>query len=187
MKKHESFIRFLLVSVSFASCLLAAAITASAQDAAVVRLSFVAGGVQSSAAGSSASPAVLNMPLFEGSVVSTSTDGQAEVEFADGSVARLTPNSSLELTHLQPIGPSGHTDLTLLSGLAYFELNVGQGQHFTVKVGSATLRPVENAIFRLGLDSTPDVAVMQGTLHVESANENGPSRHGREHEPGAAL
>jgi hypothetical protein len=141
---------------------------AYADDPAVVRLSFVDGSVQVGQGGAAPlDKAVANMPLFEGSTVTTATDGQAEIEFADGSVARLTPNSSLELTHLQRLGPTGHTDLTLTSGLAYFELNVGQGQHFSVKMGPATLHPIENTVFRVGLDNTPEVAVMQGSLHAD--------------------
>ena len=41
--------------------------------------------------------AVMNMPLVAGVRIEAGSDGQAEVEFNDGSVARLTPNSSLEL------------------------------------------------------------------------------------------
>ena len=38
-----------------------------------------------------------NMPLLAGYTLSTGEDGQAEVEFTDGSVARVTPNSQLRL------------------------------------------------------------------------------------------
>ena len=41
--------------------------------------------------------AVMNMPVLDGSRIQTGGDGQAEVEFGDGSVARLTPNSSLSV------------------------------------------------------------------------------------------
>ena len=171
MKKHVIAFRSLLLRPGLCLSLILAAACAHADDPAVVRLSFLDGAVQASAGKSSpANPAVVNMPLFDGSLVSTAADGQAEIEFADGSVARLTPNSSLELTHLQRIGPSGHTDLTLISGLVYFELNVGQGQRFTVKMGAATLHPVENSIFRLSLDNPPNATVLQGTIHVEAAH-----------------
>jgi hypothetical protein len=146
------------------------ALAACAQDA-VVRLSYVNGGVQILQNGTvQFDKAVANMPLFESSQIRTDGDGQAEIEFADGSVARLTPNSSLELTHLQPLGATGHTDIELLGGLGYFELNVGQGQRFSVKVGPATVRPEENAVFRADLDTNPGVAVFQGVLHVDGGN-----------------
>lgn len=159
-------------AVSAAMLLLftAFAVAAHAQDA-VIRLSYVSGSVQILQNGTvQFDKAVANMPLFEGSQVATSGDGQAEIEFADGSVARLTPNSSLQLVHVQPIGASGRTDLELLSGLGYFELNVGQGQRFTVKIGPATARPAENSIFRADLDTNPGIALFQGVLHVDGGN-----------------
>jgi len=149
----------------------AVALTAAAQDNAVVRLSYVSGNVRILQDGAvQFDRAVANMPLFEASQVATGGDGQAEIEFADGSVARLTPNSSLLLTHVQRTGSSGHTDLELVNGLGYFELNVGQGQRFSVKAGPATARPEENSIFRADLDTTPGIAVFQGVLHVDGGN-----------------
>ena len=76
----------------------------------------------------------------------------------------LTPNSSLQLTHLQIASTSGHTDLELTSGLAYFELNVGQGQRFAVKVGSASAHPEENTIFRASLDKVPEACGVPGII-----------------------
>src|SRR5580698_1636674 len=42
-------------------------------------------------------PAQMNLPLLAGVQIATGNDGQAEIEFEDGSVARLTPNSVLSL------------------------------------------------------------------------------------------
>jgi hypothetical protein len=159
------------MSAAAALVLAAVAVSARAQDDAVVRLSYVGGGVQILQNGAvQFDKAVANMPLFDASEVATAGDGQAEIEFADGSVARLTPNSSLVLDHVQRVGATGHTDIELLSGLGYFELNVGQGQRFSVKVGPATVHPEENSIFRADLDTTPGVAVFQGVLHVDGGN-----------------
>jgi len=41
-----------------------------------------------------ADPALVNTPLFEGSQIVTGDDGRAELQIDDGSVARLSPNSS---------------------------------------------------------------------------------------------
>ena len=154
-----------VVLTSVAICVLPAA---HAQDAAVVRLAYMSGNVQILQNGVvQFDKAVANMPLFKDSQVATATDGQAEIEFADGSVARLTPNSSLQLTHVQSAGANGHTDIALTSGLAYFELNVGQGQRFAVKIGPATAHPEENTIFRANLDKVPEIAVFQGALHID--------------------
>jgi hypothetical protein len=157
------------VVACLAVCLVfAAANVVRAQDAAVVRLAYVNGSVQILQNGVvQFDKAVANMPLFKDSQVVTATDGQAEIEFADGSVARLTPTSSLQLTHVQGAGTNGHTDIELTSGLAYFELNVGQGQRFSVKIGPATAHPEENTIFRANLDKVPEIAVFQGALHVD--------------------
>ena len=168
MKKHVGFGRGvaswlvpLLMTVLLVSPLMA-------EDPAVVRLSYVKDNVSvKQADGSVVDHAVVNLPLFNGSMIVTGADGEAEVEFADGSVARLTPNSSLVLTHLQRPGGTGHTDLKLASGLAYFELNVGQGQRFTVDLGGPVLRPMENSIFRVSLDKLPEAAVMRGSLHLD--------------------
>src|SRR5271156_4457345 len=76
---------------------------APAQDAAsnVARVSFVQGSVQLLAGqGANLEQAVINMPVLDGSRLQTGGDGQAEVEFGDGSVARLTPNSSIQFAHL---------------------------------------------------------------------------------------
>src|SRR6185437_14263340 len=58
----------------------------------VARVSFVRGSVQLLAGqGNDFQQAVMNMPVVDGSRLQTGGDGQAEVEFGDGSVARLTP------------------------------------------------------------------------------------------------
>ena len=91
---------------------------APAQDAAsnVARVSFVQGSVQLLAGqGANFEQAVMNMPVLDGSRLQTGGDGQAEVEFGDGSVARLTPNSSLQFGHLGQ-------DQVQLQQLGWFEL-----------------------------------------------------------------
>jgi len=67
-----------------------------------VRLSSVDGQVQLSKDSQTlADAAVANTPLFEGTHVATGDDGRAEIQFEDGSVARLSPNSSVTLTVLR--------------------------------------------------------------------------------------
>src|SRR5882757_10905052 len=67
---------------------------ASADDAPVqraARLSFLQGDVTVDHLDNTAGdPAQINMPLAEGARLTTGDDGQAEVEFEDGSVVRLT-------------------------------------------------------------------------------------------------
>ncbi len=101
--------------------------SAQAQDPAgpgVARVSFVQGSVQLLAGqGSDFQQAVMNMPVVDGSRLQTGGDGQAEVEFGDGSVARLTPNSTLQFDHLG----QDRVQVQQLAGLAYYEFNVGDG------------------------------------------------------------
>jgi hypothetical protein len=51
-----------------------------------------------------ADPALNNTPLFEGTQVLTSDDGRAELQFEDGSVVRISPNSSVRLAVLRGQG-----------------------------------------------------------------------------------
>ena len=71
------------------------------QNVRVVRLSDVEGTVQIVRNNQTEfSHAVMNMPLTQGTEIETGPDGRAEIEFEDGSVARITPNSALSLANL---------------------------------------------------------------------------------------
>jgi len=96
------------------------------QEARAVRLSYVQGQVQISQGNQSiSSEAAANMPLFEGYQITTGQDGQAEIQFEDGSVARVAPNSGLTLSILRGQGSSGEAEMVLNGGLGYFELQGG--------------------------------------------------------------
>ncbi len=139
----------------------------SAQDAApnVARVSFVQGSVQLLAGqGTDFQQAVMNMPVLDGSRLQTGGDGQAEVEFGDGSVARLTPNSSLQFDHLG----QDQVQLQQVSGLGYYEFNVGDGHPpFSVQFANLTVQPTANSILRVGLDAGWEVAVISGSVSVQ--------------------
>ena len=113
--------------------------------------------------------AQLNMPLTEGLRVTTGEDGQAEVEFEDGSLVRLTPNSSLGLDHLSvDTGGNYQTQLGLVHGLVYAELRAASKYAYQLNVDGALISPVENATIRVNLDEPPTViAVLTGRAHVE--------------------
>jgi len=136
-------------------------------DVRAVRLSDVQGSVQvlkgSETAFEQAEP---NMPVVQGMKLVTAEDGRAEIQFEDGSVARVTPNSSLTLTQLSR-NPDGST-VTVIeadSGLTYYELNGRAGQ-YTVQFGQDKVVPVDSSIFRLDLDSTPELAVTHGSVDI---------------------
>jgi hypothetical protein len=140
---------------------------AQATSANVARVSFIQGSVQLMAGqGTDFQQAVMNMPVLDGSRLQTGGDGQAEVEFGDGSVARLTPNSALQFDHLG----QDQVQLQQLGGLGYYEFNVGQGHPpFTVQFANLSLQPTANSILRVGLDAGWEVAVMTGGVNVQGA------------------
>lgn len=111
--------------------------------------------------------ALVNMPLTQGMRIVTGSDGRAEIQFEDGSVARAAPNSSIELAQLGR-SPDGTlvTEIDAVSGLSYYEIN-GQGGQYTIQFGPHLISPSGNAVFRIDLDSnTPDIADMQGNLQI---------------------
>lgn len=140
------------------------------------RLSFLQGTVNIDHIDNTGSdPAQINMPLPQGVRVSTGQDGEAEIEFEDGSVVRLTPNSSLELTALTA-DPNGNltTDLTLVNGLAYAELRAAAQFAYSVNAGGVQVSPVTDATVRIGMDQPPAViSVLDGTAQVNGGSASG--------------
>jgi hypothetical protein len=134
------------------------------------RLSFLQGDVAVDHLDNTAGdPAQINMPLAEGSRLTTGQDGQAEVEFEDGSVVRLTPNSSVGLSALS-VDPAEnfHTQVTILHGLVYAELRASSKYLYVVDAGGELISPVANATVRINLDQPPaTVSVFDGTVQVE--------------------
>ena len=133
-------------------------------------LTYLQGTVTITQAGNPAGlPAQLNLPLLTGVQVDTGQDGQAEVEFEDGSVVRLTPNSALSLDNLA-VDPSGifSTNLSLVRGLAYLELRATPQYLYSLNAGGDILSPIENTTVRVNFDEAPATfAVLDGTAHVD--------------------
>src|SRR5438132_11490173 len=71
-------------------------------QARIVRLSDVEGTVQINRnTGQGYEKAFLNIPITEGTKLWAKDDGRAEVEFEDGSVGRITPDTKIEFSQLQ--------------------------------------------------------------------------------------
>lgn len=136
------------------------------------RLTSIEGQVRVEQANSTAnSAAVVNMPLIEGTVISSGADGQAEIEFEDGSLARITPNSGISLVNLS-VDSSGtyQTRIAVLGGLSYFELRAGTKYMYSVDAGGDAISPIENATVRVNFDEAPAaIAVLDGSVHVAAA------------------
>lgn len=108
-----------------------------------------------------------NMPAVEGMRFVTGDNGRLEIEFEDGSVARVAPNSSVRLTTLhRDTDGTTVTQIDALSGLTYYELNGHSGQ-VSVHFDTESVTPIESAVFRISLDAAPnELAVMHGAVHV---------------------
>jgi FecR protein len=167
-------------SVILGLAVLSPAASARAQSSSntrAARLTFMQGAVSVAEADNPAGvPAQLNLPLLSGVQLITGTDGQAEVEFEDGSIIRLTPNSALSLDSLT-VQPDGVflSSLGLLRGLAYCELRATQQYRYTLEAGGDVLSPVENTTVRVNFDEPPATfSVLDGTAQVErqSAQNN---------------
>lgn len=155
----------------------------SSSPARAVRLSSVDGQVQLSQGNQVlATQAPVNTPLFEGTQVSTSDDGRAEVQFEDGSVVRISPNSSLTLATLRQEGNSGDTEVVLNSGLAYFEIQGdSQAKPIRVRFANNLVTTSGFTVVRVNLDYPPGaIAVFSGNAHVEGGNSLALDLHGGE-------
>ena len=178
MTARTSFTRLgFFFAVLLASLGLVASAHADATSAMrAARLTYIQGTVTSVRADNPAGvPGQINMPLLTGVQVLTGDDGQAEVEFEDGSVVRLTPNTALSLVNLA-VQPDGVflTTLSLVHGLAYCELRATPQYRYSLNAGGDILSPVENTTVRVNFDQPPAIfSVLDGTAQVERQSAPG--------------
>lgn len=158
--------------------LLALASVAYAQDTnsvRAVRISHVEGTVQIlDDNGVVFDQAHANMPVTQDMHLKTGDDGRAEVQFEDGSIARITPNSALDFAQLQRTSEGNTiTQLRAVAGLTYYEFN-NRGGSYAVKFGPYTASPIKSSVFRITLDQNPaQLAVMRGEVHIDTGNDGG--------------
>lgn len=145
---------------------------ADADGGRAVRLSYVDGQVRITQGDQViAEQATINTPLMEGMQITTVDDGKAEIQFEDGSVARLSPDTTLTLTTLSGEGEGGVAEITLNGGLAYFELQDGnQSGQMSVHFGDNTATASGFTVLRVQMDTPPGgVGVFSGNAHLEGA------------------
>jgi FecR protein len=153
---------------AFSALFLAAPLFADSQ-ARIVRLSDVEGNVQiDRRTGEGFESALENLPVLQGTRISTKDDGRAEIEFEDGSTVRLAPNSSIEFTRLSLHDSGGkNTELEVSEGTAYFNINPGKRDDFTVDVGQRSIKLEREARFRATVDqSQAHIAVRHGQVDL---------------------
>jgi hypothetical protein len=129
-----------------------------------------------------ADPAVVNAPLFAGTQVQTGDDGKAEIQFDDGSVARLSPGSAMTLTAVGSQGGPGGTEIVMESGLGYFEMQGGaQGGQMRVTFGDSAATATGFTVMRVNMDNAPgELAVFSGNAHLVRGNSLAVDLHGGE-------
>ncbi len=155
----------------------------SGQPARAIRLSYVDGKVQLSQDNQTVTDqAVMNTPLLEGMTLTTADDGRAEIQFEDGSVARISPDSSLTLKVLRGQGSSADAEMDLNSGLAYFELqDSGQAGQIRVRFGDSVVTGSGFTVLRVKDDTPPgELAVFSGNAHLVRSGGLGLEVHGGE-------
>ncbi len=134
-----------------------------------VRLSNIVGSVQiMNGTETQFSQAYPNMPLMQGSTLKTGEDGRAEIQFEDGSVVRLTPNTSATMAVLgrNSLGNS-NTEVDLLTGLSYVEMKGTAAQRFVVHFGGNEVISPAPVKFRVNLDANPaEFSVLDGSAHL---------------------
>ena len=129
-----------------------------------------------------ADPATANLPLFEGTQVVTGDDGRAEIQLEDGSIARLSPNTTLTLSVLRKEGNGAKTEVVLNQGLAYFEMQPSNSEHgLRVNYGSTSFAATSFSVVRIRMDVQPgDLAVFSGNVHLDRGDSLQLDIHGGE-------
>ena len=141
----------------------------------IVRLSNVSGTVTIDRnTGDGPEKAILNMPVTEGIVLQTKNDGRAEVEFENGSVIRIAPDTKLTFSELSLRDSGVRVSTTSVDeGLAYVNFRGAKDDDFTVKFAQESIRLQKEAHFRLEVTTLDaNVAVFDGEVPVSGASGN---------------
>jgi hypothetical protein len=140
----------------------------------VVRLSYVSGTVGVKRPASSEwAKAQVNTPIQEGFVLLTSANSYAEVEFENGSTARLGEFSKLAFDQLA-MDENGNklNRLTFEQGYATFHLVPEHRDAYSVKIADTTLTPNGKTEFRTDLERRrARVEVFAGSVELASASK----------------
>ena len=158
-----------LISLSFA--FLVALPLLAESHVRIVRLSYVDGDVQlDKGDGRGFGTGYLNMPIVNQSKL-WARDGQAEVEFEDGSSIRLTPDTIVAFNDLSLDNNGGHsTSVELQQGTAYFDIRHRDSDHFELDFGRDRVSLDKSARFRVNVDKHDfEVAVLNGEIQVANA------------------
>ncbi len=142
----------------------------------IVRLSFVEGTVTMYRpdAGQWAKVFV-NTPIQQGFKIATDSNSFAEVEFENGSTARLGQSSELDFTNLS-LSPEGNkiNHLTLAQGYATFAVAPKEGDVYQVSAAGSTFDASSKSMFRVDLNQSGQrVEVFNGDVRVQGPSGSG--------------
>ena len=141
----------------------------------IVRLSNVEGTVNiDRQTGDGFEKAIMNMPVTEGMVLETKNGGRAEVEFEEGSIVRIAPDTRLAFSQLS-LRDSGTrvSAIKVETGLAYVNFAGSKNDEFTVNFAQESLRLEKEAHFRVDVnEKDATLAVFKGDVPVAGASGN---------------
>jgi hypothetical protein len=161
---------------------------ADSSHARIVRLSLVQGDVRFAStfhedpltdanAGWQAAP--LNLPVRQGFVLAADS-GRAEVEFENGAMLFLGPNTVIEFYDLSLAEGARVTRLVLRQGTAICYVNPAGGDYFSLTGGDFTVEATTRARFRLdNFDDGSAVNVEQGRVNVLRDKQSTPLSNGQ--------
>lgn len=137
----------------------------------IVRLSYLDGDVQiDRGTGNGFQRAVLNMPVVQGTQLSTAGGATAEVEFEDGSTLRLVPDTAVEFRTLSLRSDGDRASaIELGRGTVYLEATTKKDQ-FSITSGGQEIRLTHDARLRANRSgSQMTLAVFKGEVDVQNA------------------
>ena len=144
-------------------------------QARIVRISYVEGSVRLDS-GQGYESATMNVPLTERDWLQTGSDGWAEVQFEDGSLVRLAPDTVIAFTQLARASSGATlTTIDLDQGEAEFKVAQHNDGEFNVTVKKNTIALTRSSSFRVtSTNANPlEVAVLKGEVGVSDTDNGG--------------
>ncbi len=141
----------------------------------VVRLSYIQGTVAVKRPGATEwAKALVNTPIQEGFEVSTSANSFVEVQFENGSTARLGELSKMQFSQLALASDGSKLNhLALTDGYATFHFMPERGDDYAVQIAGTTLTPRGKSEFRTDLEADHlRVEVFNGSVEVATPTKS---------------
>jgi hypothetical protein len=136
----------------------------------IVRLSDVQGEVQIDRnVGQGFEKAFLNLPITQGVKLRTKADGRVQIEFEDGSILRVTPDSVIEFPELAMRDSGAKVSIIhLIEGKTYINYKGTKNDQLTLVFGQEKIVLAQPAHLRLEMaDAEAHLGVFGGNVPVE--------------------